>query len=127
MTRTRFTIAFSLILTISILFGSCRDKNIPFNKIGWNESGDGIPCPPLREKMLNDLLHNHKLKGLTYRALVDKLGEPTIFEMGDTNTVSYELVVEYGFDIDPKYIKTLDFYYNKDSIITNWEIKEYKH
>lgn len=118
-----------LLLIVSLCFSleSCKDKNIPFDKTGWNESGDGIPCPPLRDRMLNDLLKNHRLKGLTCRQLIDKLGEPPLCETCGDKTLSYEVVVKYGMDIDPTYIKTLDFHYNKDSIITDWKITEFKH
>lgn len=96
-----------------------------FNKKGWNEYGDAIPCPPLREKMLDDLLKNHKLKGLTYGQLIDKLGTPTKYEDSDSNCVSYEIIVKYG-NLDPVFIKTLDFYYNKDSIITEYKTREFE-
>lgn len=124
---TRHTSTLLLILTTCFVSESCQDKNIPFNNTGWNESSDGVPCPPLRDKMLKDLLENHKLKGITYKQLIDKLGEPPICEICDPNSVSYEVIVKYGFDIDPSYIKTLDFYYDKDSIITDWKINEFKH
>lgn len=106
---------------------ACLKSNVKFDKLGWNTYGDGIPCPPLRERMLEDLLKNHKLIGLSYRQLIDKLGEPPKCDICESNRISYEIVVDYGYDIDPVFIKTLDFYYNKDSLITDWTINEIKH
>ena len=124
---TKQTLIYILIFTLLFTLHSCKDKNISFEKTGWNQDKDGIPCPPLREEMLDDLLQNHDLKGLTYKQLIDKLGEPSICETCNDNTLNYEIVVEYNFDIDPVYIKTLEFHYNQDSIITDWKIIEFKH
>ncbi len=77
--------------------------------------------------MLDDLLKNHKLKGITYRQLCDLLGEPPKCEVCEKNTVEYDIVVDYDHEIDPVYIKLLEFTYDKDSIIINWRIKEIRN
>ena len=82
---------------------------------------------PNRDKMLNDLIKNHKLKGLTYRQLVEQIGEPEQNVSGDSNTVYYNIVTDYGHDIDPIYSKTLQLGFDKDSIIIDFKIIETKY
>jgi len=116
------------IITITlILFGSlsaCKERVIKFNKIGWSEFEDGLPI--LREKMIDDLLKNHVLKGLSYKQLVDTVGTPNEQSILGFDSVSYIILLDYGHDIDPVHTKTLRFYFDKDSIITNWKIIEQK-
>lgn len=77
--------------------------------------------------MLDDLTKNQKLKGLTYRELIDKIGEPQKNVTGDSNTIYYNVVTDYGHDIDPIYCKTLEFRFDNDSIITDFKINETNH
>ena len=81
---------------------------------------------PNRDNMLNDLIHNQKLKGLTYKQLIDKIGEPEK-NAGDITIVYYDILTDYGYDIDPVYIKTLDFKLDKDSIVSDFRVNEIKH
>lgn len=57
-----------------VLFVSCK-QNVKFNKAEWVIVGD-CNTHPNREKMLIDLTEKHKLRGLTYKQLVDKIGNP---------------------------------------------------
>jgi hypothetical protein len=105
---------------------SCKN-NLSFDKAGWIFQGD-LGSYPNRDKMLDDLTKNQKLKGLTYRQLIDKIGEPEKNISGEENhTISYDIVTDYGHDIDPEYIKTLVFRFDNDSIITDFTINEIKH
>ncbi len=113
------------ILTIYFLLLSCKD-NIPFDKVGWTIQGD-LGLYPNRDKMLDDLTKNQNLKGLTYRQLIDKIGEPEKNVVADSNTIYYCIVTDYGHDIDPVYTKILEFKFDKDSIITDFKINETKH
>ena len=78
---------------------------------------------PYRKKMVNDLVSNYKLEGLTYKELVDLLDSP---QGSDGNSIWYYVDEDYGNDIDPVYSKSLIFYLDKDSIITGFKIKEYR-
>lgn len=107
-----------------VVFVSCK-QNVKFNKAEWVIIGD-CNTHPNREKMLIDLTENHKLRGLTYKQLVNKIGEPEK-DVSNTNGIYYEIVTDYEMDIDPVYVKNLEFEYNNDSIITEFKISEYKH
>lgn len=113
------------ILTICFLLVSCKD-NIPFDKAGWTIQGD-IGLYPNRDKMLDDLIKRHNLKGLTCQQLIDKIGEPEKNIVAEKNTICYAIVTEYGHDIDPVYTKTLEFKLDNDSMITDFKINETKH
>jgi hypothetical protein len=59
---------------VSIFLTSCN-SNEKFNKAKWQEQGD-LRIYTHRKSMLNDLTKNHKLTGLSYRQLIDVVGEP---------------------------------------------------
>lgn len=93
-----------------------------FNKRKWNEADDpGFP-PPARNRMLADLLHNYKLKGLKYNELIDLLGQPNAH---DSTSINYDIVIRYA-GIDPNYVKSLTFDLSKDSVITAYHVEEWK-
>ena len=100
--------------------------NLPFDKTGWIIQGD-LGLYPNRDKMLDDLTKNQNLKGLTIRQLIDKIGEPEKNVVGNSNTIYYDIVTDYGHDIDPIYSKTLEFKFDKDSFIKDFKIHETKH
>ena len=108
-------------LVLAFVFYSCQNKKIPFNKIGWNEYADGVSCPPLRDLMLNDLLTNHKIIGLTYQQLLLKLGQADNNEFTKSGILRYQISAEYTWG-DIVHIKALDFYFNADSVITSSKI-----
>jgi len=110
---------------ICILLTACKNE-IKFDKARWTTRED-LGLYPNRDKMLNDLIQNQKLKGLSYNQLIDKIGEPEKNITGDNNSIYYDIVTDYGYDIDPVYIKTLEFKFDTDSIITDFKINEIKH
>ena len=82
---------------------------------------------PQRERMLRDIINKHQLKGLKYKQMIELLGEPENYTDEEVNTETYNIVVDYGRDIDPVYIKHLEVKFNSDSIVTDVYIKEIKH
>jgi hypothetical protein len=78
---------------------------------------------PYRNKMLKDLTTHYKLVGLKYNEIINLFGEPNYH---DSNSVVYQVIEDYGSDIDPIYTKNLNFKFNKDSIITAFKIEEWK-
>ena len=74
-----------LILIICVLLIACKNE-IKFDKVGWTVKGD-INSYPNRDRMLNDLIKNQKLVGLTYRQLIINIGEPEKNMTGDRNSI----------------------------------------
>ncbi|MBB5619773.1 hypothetical protein HDE69_000811 [Pedobacter cryoconitis] len=101
---------------------SCNRK-INFEKNKWDETTDPVFPSVYRPQMLEDLTTNHKLIGLSYKELVNFLGSPDYKEL---NSIVYNIVVDYGSDIDPVYYKKMEFSYSKDSVITSFRIMEWK-
>ena len=118
-----------LIATNSLLVLACQpvSDDLKFDKSRWikfNDSDGGEY--PYRNRMLNDLVKNHKLKGLTYRQLIDSLGSPTNLDVLD-GTVSYEITSKFDSDIDPTNGRNLDLILDADSTVISYKISEWKH
>jgi len=111
------------ILISLTLFAACQPK-LKFNKEMWNTKDDIAYAN--RPAMVDDLVQHHQIKGLTYRQLIDAIGEPQQFEK-DSTEVYYEIETNYGSDIDPVSGKDLIIKLNKDSIVTGYQIREWKH
>jgi hypothetical protein len=107
-----------------IFLTSCSN-NEKFDKAKWKEQGD-LRIYTYRKSMLNDLTKNYKLKGLSYRQLIDLIGEPEKYSDKENDIVYYEIETDYSFDIDPVYTKTLQLKLTKDSIVDSYNIKEWK-
>jgi len=73
--------------------------------------------------MLDDLVSNHKLVGLSYAQLIKYLGKP---DAKEDKLVIYHLIIDYGNDIDPTYTKNLVLTYSKDSVITSLKVVEHR-
>jgi hypothetical protein len=115
-----------VVITIITLFFSTCNQDQKFDKASWQQQGD-LGIYPNREKMLKDLMNHHQLKGLTYKQLVDLIGEPEKYSDEEPNTATYNIVTDYGRDIDPVYIKNLEVKISSDSIVTDANINEIKH
>ena len=112
---------FSILCLILI---SC-ENDIKFNKTGWLKKGD-LNSFPNREKMLNDLMKNYKIKDLKYSELINLLGKPEIRTTSESISAVYNIKTEYGNDIDPVYVQELNISLNADSVtqnctLTNWK------
>src|ERR1700722_14944575 len=110
-----------LILCI-VLFAfivSCKQR-MRFDKEKWSIQDDIDDAGPYRDAMLDDLIQNHKLKGLTYKGLTDLLGKPLIEDSG----VFYDIIVHWDV-IDPDYTKTIEFKFTKDSIVSDFKVEEF--
>jgi hypothetical protein len=111
-----------LFWVLSIISCQQHVEQTKFNKRQWNEKED--MDFPYREAIVSDLVHHHQLKGLSYKQLIQQVGEPARW---DTNLESpyYEITVKYDM-IDPIYIKSLVVYLNKDSVVTRYKVQEWK-
>lgn len=103
---------------------------MPFEKNGWQTKYDGDY--PNRDAMVQDLLDHHKLTGLTTRSITDLLGEEDHFVLADMphlnamNYMTYQILEDFGRDIDPVHTKYLVLEFNTDSIVTKVELLEWK-
>jgi len=122
----RFSKALLIFASLTAILACCQnEQELRFNKGQWNEFDNrDWPVYPHRDRMLNDLVKNHKLTGLTYRQLIDLLGKPDNF-VADDSTVSYEILTEFGWNIDPSHGKTLDLVLGADSTVTAHKISEW--
>jgi hypothetical protein len=107
------------------LLQGCNDiTNIKFDKVKWDSVGD-LHSYRYREAILNDLIAHHQIKGLTYKQIIDSLGQPENYgAMGDS--IRYDIVVDYGY-LDPKSGRYLAIGFNKDSIATGFKVVEWKN
>ena len=112
-----------LVVVISF-FISCNEE-MKFVKEKWEEQPNIGFTPPYREMMLKDLTAHHKLVGLKYSQIISLLGAPNFHDNASTS-FGYDIIIDYGSDIDPVYTKTLDFNLSKDSIIISYKVKEWK-
>jgi hypothetical protein len=111
-----------LLLIALIGLFSCKDfEQIKFDKGKWRTKDDMEF--PYRNKMLKDLTTNYKLVGLKHSEIIELLGEPNF---SDSSSFAYQVIEDYGSDIDPVYTKNLDFEFSKDSMITAFKIEEWK-
>lgn len=109
---------------ILFVFTACKNE-IPFEKSLWIYKIDN--SYPYRKNMLNDLISNEKLIGISINQLIEKIGNPEQYVNNDSNKITYDIVTEYGLlNIDPNYIKQLHFFYNNDSLIIEFKINEIK-
>jgi hypothetical protein len=113
-----------IIVLASIFLTSCN-SNEKFDKAKWQEQGD-LRIYTHRKSMLNDLTKNYKLTGLSYRQLINLIGEPEKDNDQEKDIIYYDIETDYGNDIDPIYTKTLQLKLTKDSTVESFTIKEWK-
>ncbi|MES2812012.1 MAG: hypothetical protein V4670_06035 [Bacteroidota bacterium] len=111
-------------IIISFSLNSCGLKEKKFDKLGWNKRIDGFYVN--REYMVNDLMTNHLHKGMSYKNLINLIGEPGNFSDTEENHIAYPIMEDYGWDIDPVESKTLDIELSKDSTIINYKIEHWE-
>ena len=111
------------IFAIIVLLAACDsiEKHEKFSKSEWTAQDD--TDYPMRDAILNDLISNHKLKGLTYQQLIDSLGEPSNYGPVK-DSIYYDIVVNYGY-LDPKSGKYLVLHLDKDSVVTDFKVVEW--
>jgi hypothetical protein len=113
-----------LILFIFLLF-SCGIEDKKFDKTTWNEKNDMFFAN--REKMVKDLMENHLKKGMTYEEVIDLLGQTESYQDDPPNTICYEIMVDYGWNIDPQKGKTLYIEFSRDSTVKNVRLEKWNH
>ncbi|RZL09136.1 MAG: hypothetical protein EOO89_21955 [Pedobacter sp.] len=112
------------IFLASIFLLSCNIE-ARFDKVKWHQPGD-LGIYPHRKSMLKDLTRNYRLTGLSYRQLIDLLGKPDRYNAKESELVEYNIETEYGNDIDPVYVKSLELKLTQDSTVESFIVKEWK-
>jgi hypothetical protein len=92
-----------------------------FDREKWN-SGDGLDYP-MRDDIVDDLVQNHKLKGLKYWGVIHLLKYP---QSRDSVSFSYQIISTYTNTFKHNHIKNLVLYMGKDSIISRVAIYDNK-
>lgn len=114
------------VLIVMVLFVvSCGTKEKNFEKSAWDEEIDGYYIN--RESMVNDLMTKHLHIGMSYKDLTALVGPPENFGNLKQNTIGYEIMVDYGWDIDPVEGKTLYIELSKDSTVIGYKLEHWKH
>ncbi|OYU78902.1 MAG: hypothetical protein CFE23_16475 [Flavobacterium sp. BFFFF1] len=110
---------YCLLIFFLIFLVSCKEK---FEKSKWLFKSDMEY--PYRNKIVDDLVENQKLKGLTYSKIIELLG--TTNGESEPGKLTYDIETDYGMDIDPVYNKYLEINFTKDSIVKSFKIVEWK-
>jgi len=107
-----------------ILLVACSN-DIKFDKTKWMNEGD-LQEFPYRKAMLKDLVTNYKLKGLSYKQMIDLIGEPQKNLSADSDKVCYPVLTDYGRDIDPVHTIILSIQLGRDSTVSDFRIDEWE-
>ena len=108
-----------------VLLASCGNQQMEFDKQKWNERDDIFYA--YREKMVTDLMENHLKKGMTLKDVLNLLGNSENYQNDTPNKIGYEIMVDYGWNIDPQKGKTLYIELTNDSIVKDFKLEEWKH
>jgi outer membrane protein assembly factor BamE (lipoprotein component of BamABCDE complex) len=116
-----------MILTFifSLCFISCEVEQNKFDKNTWNDMDDIMYAN--RESMISDLMTNNLRQGMTYMEVVELLGKPENYANIKSNTIGYEIMVDYGWNIDPVKGKTLYIEFTNDSKVNDFKLEEWTH
>lgn len=114
-----------LLLVFILMVSSCGVKEMKFDKSTWNEMDDMFYAN--RESMVKDLMENHLQQGMTYYEVIELLGVHENYQNVDQNTIGYEIMVDYEWNIDPQKGKTLYIELTKDSFVKNYRLEKWKH
>jgi hypothetical protein len=107
----------ALLSLIILSFAACKNHS-KFNRDNWNE-GDGLTFA-YRDKMVQDLLENYKLKGLKYQQVIHLLHRP---QQSNPTQMIYE-IDEVNNPGKPHYVKQL-ILAMKDSVVVDAKIYEH--
>jgi hypothetical protein len=110
---------------MSFLIISGCSKYEKFDKNKWNQKND-LGYYDYRESMLEDVVKNYQLKGKSIQQLRNMFGELDIFSKKMGCQIQFNIITEFGANIDPIYSKDLIFKLNADSIIVDIQVTEFK-
>ncbi len=76
-----------------------------------------------REKMIDDVMDNYLKKGMTKKEVIQLLGNP---DYQENNKITYNILEEYGWDIDPVEVKNLYIFLNNDSLVEKFNLEHWR-
>jgi hypothetical protein len=76
--------------------------------------------------MTPDLIKNHLKNGMKYSDVIYILGQPENVQSPKEGEIIYEILVDYGSDIDPISGKNLILNFSKDSTLINSKIESWE-
>ncbi|MDF3027010.1 MAG: putative lipoprotein precursor [Fluviicola sp.] len=115
----------SVIVFVGLLFTMYYTATFSkFNKSDWNHKQFNGTYDR-RDDMLEDLLKNYHLKGMSVPQLRSLFGsrDAELFMINDT--LKMEMIISRGNGWKPL-TKSLVLYLDKDSIVTSWKIRKYR-
>ncbi len=77
--------------------------------------------------MVRDLMDYHLHIGMSYADVRELIGKPENYDNMKRDVVAYEIMVDYGWDIDPVEGKTLVIQLSKDSTVMGYKLEHWKH
>jgi hypothetical protein len=113
-----------IIILFSILILNSCSNEVRFNKKDWLINIDGFYVN--RNNMLNDLLLKYDLNNLNEKEILDLLGKPEYYDDNVEGTIYYNIVTDYGWNIDPVYVKNLVIKFNSSNKVESFKIEETK-
>jgi hypothetical protein len=99
------------------------EPQIKFSKGLWNKK-NGLGYYDARNSMLHDILENHEFSGKSISDLREFFGNAPNHSFNDSIVVQYNIITDFGRDIDPVNTKDLLFYLDSDSIVTSCVVVE---
>ena len=91
----------------SMAFESIKEKHnrLPFDSAKWQDRALISAQPPIRIRMVDDLLKNYSFQGMSYEAITNLLGEPDKTAYFKEWDMAYWLGPERGFiNIDSEWL-----------------------
>lgn len=113
----------SICWILLLSFCSCNHQ-IPFDKEKWAQRIDGFYMH--REKMIDDVMDNHLKVGMRYIEIEKRLGKPNHFLNAKDNKIVYEILIDYGWDIDPVEEKNLFIFLSEDSTLVDAHVDHWE-
>lgn len=114
-----------ILMCILPLLGSCRGPHYKFTQSKWNERDVYYH---FRRDIIDDVMENILHKGMNFKEVIDTLGNSgdicndTVYGL----RIIYEVEVNHGWDIDPEDGKDLIISFDKDSLVSRYEVIEWK-
>jgi hypothetical protein len=102
---------------------SCGQNEVVFDSCKWSQKDDIVYV--YRENMVRDLMENHLEKDMTYEEVIKLLDTPEDYQNLPKNTICYEIMIDYGRNIDPQRWKNLYIEFTCDSTLFSFRLEEW--